>query len=462
MCCTVRDCLVAHIVQVSGLDEINASVPVELQLQLLITIGRTARIARFIRASTVVKTSSKVNWYWLYQRINPLWYWQSYRRKSSRQLSSNSLDGDATDAGYSTGGNRSRGLVRQASWGGVQLGVLAAVKKAHLEEGKKPVQKEQGFRGFTRRILRGIGLIRNDDEEIRRQIAATKIQRAWRATVNQHGRHAGHADASEDEAWAPTFRSHERSLHRQNVPRQYSNVNHVGVSRKRTVSFSATTTRRYGRNNAADSTPESQVGSAMRELTGQRVAIGIIVALVLTVLFTYSENDATRPSTMVVLYNQTAHPQFARPALDAAVRSSIPDLYEYQQTDGTRQLFNQTKERPERLREREKLQITVKGTSGDTVGHFAYRNERRNQALVELVSTVFILLVWFFGVTAFAGPVMTLVVVPIERMVRLLGMLMRDPLGYQSTPRYKKFVAEEDELTKNTRWTKEVLKGMET
>jgi hypothetical protein len=57
---------------------------------------------------------------------------------------------------------------------------------------------------------------------------------------------------------------------------------------------------------------------------------------------------------------------------------------------------------------------------------------------------------------------MTLVVVPIERMVRLLGMLMLDPLGYQSTPRYKKFVAEEDELTKNTRWTKEVLKGMET
>jgi hypothetical protein len=32
-----------------------------------------------------------------------------------------------------------------------------------------------------------------------------------------------------------------------------------------------------------------------------------------------------------------------------------------------------------------------------------------------------------------------------------------DPLGYQSTSRYKKFVAEEDEITKNTRWTKGIL-----
>jgi hypothetical protein len=81
---------------------------------------------------------------------------------------------------------------------------------------------------------------------------------------------------------------------------------------------------------------------------------------------------------------------------------------------------------------------------------------------MQLCVTIFILLVWFFGVTAFAGPVMTLVVIPIERMIRLLAMLMMDPLGYQSTSRYKKFVAEEDELTKHTRWTKEVLKGMET
>eukprot|EP00560_Eucampia_antarctica_P004827 CAMPEP_0197842634 /NCGR_PEP_ID=MMETSP1437-20131217/46845_1 /TAXON_ID=49252 ORGANISM="Eucampia antarctica, Strain CCMP1452" /NCGR_SAMPLE_ID=MMETSP1437 /ASSEMBLY_ACC=CAM_ASM_001096 /LENGTH=468 /DNA_ID=CAMNT_0043452535 /DNA_START=1347 /DNA_END=2750 /DNA_ORIENTATION=- len=41
-------------------------------------------------------------------------------------------------------------------------------------------------------------------------------------------------------------------------------------------------------------------------------------------------------------------------------------------------------------------------------------------------------------------------------------MLMKDPLGYQSTRRYKVFMSEEDQFTKNTKWTKDVLKGMET
>jgi len=97
-----------------------------------------------------------------------------------------------------------------------------------------------------------------------------------------------------------------------------------------------------------------------------------------------------------------------------------------------------------------------------SVGWFVYRQEQRNKAIVQLMSTIFILLLWLFGVTAFAGPVMVLVVLPIERMVRLLGMLMVDPLGYQNSSKYRKFVSEEDELTKNTRWTQEVLKGMET
>ena len=47
-------------------------------------------------------------------------------------------------------------------------------------------------------------------------------------------------------------------------------------------------------------------------------------------------------------------------------------------------------------------------------------------------------------------------------MVRLLTMLMIDPLGYQNTSRYKRFVDEENEITNNTSWTPEILKGMET
>lgn len=234
-----------------------------------------------------------------------------------------------------------------------------------------------------------------------------------------------------------------------------------------------------------DHAAESQVGGAMRELTGQRVAIGILVALLLTATFTYVEQDATRPATMIILHAQTTGTSFSQDgtfvtqppperwknlALGAARATSIPDLYQFDIANGKSVEFVVAEEKDNDLRPRERLQITVQSTNFTSptnskmksVGWFAYRTEQRNQALVQLYSTVFILFLWLFGVTAFAGPVMVLVVLPIERMVRLLGMLMVDPLGYQSTSRYRRFVAEEDELTKNTRWTKEVLKGMET
>jgi class 3 adenylate cyclase/predicted small integral membrane protein len=212
---------------------------------------------------------------------------------------------------------------------------------------------------------------------------------------------------------------------------------------------------------------ESQVGSKMRELTGQRVAFGIILALLFSVFFTYVEKDTTRPLTMIILHRQTSNPLFAEKALNAARKSSIPDLILYGYADGTEELFDVKGEisNVEELRPRERLRITVE-TAGDgtnpTYALFSLRNERQDEAIVSLLSTVFIIMVWFFGVGSFAGPVMVLVVIPIERMVKLLGMLTLDPLGYQSTSRYKRFLDEENELTKNTRWTKEILKGMET
>jgi class 3 adenylate cyclase len=468
--------------QVSGLEEVNRALPVALEIQLLVTIGRTARVARFIRASTVVKTSSKVNWYWLYQRMNPLWHWTNYRQsKSSRQKSSHSLDvdGATSELGYKP--RETKNGVR-GSWGGVQLGVMAAVKKAQWEEERKldteaHKLRGQGIVGFAKRMLRAVGLMRDDDEELRRQIAATKIQRVWRATVRQHGK-AEQAHDGEDVAWvsrrdlvrdatitdsATQKRSILRQYNTSNKQSSFLSTGSKNSTARRSMLPMSVKNHIQARSTVGRRRPESQVGSAMRELTGQRVAIGIIVALVFTVLFTYSENDATRPSTMIVLHNQTDNAEFADASLRAARMSSIPDLYQYNFSNGESRSYSITGENPSRLRDREMLRITITDAlNRKTVGFFAYRSERKDEALVELFSTIFILLVWFFGVTAFAGPVMTLVVIPIERMVRLLGMLMLDPLGYQSTPRYKKFVAEEDELTKNTRWTKEVLKGMET
>lgn len=51
------------------------------------------------------------------------------------------------------------------------------------------------------------------------------------------------------------------------------------------------------------------------------------------------------------------------------------------------------------------------------------------------------------------------VVEPIERMVRLLSMLMKDPLGYQNSQQYRKLKKEEDEAAAVSMWPKDALKG---
>jgi hypothetical protein len=44
-------------------------------------------------------------------------------------------------------------------------------------------------------------------------------------------------------------------------------------------------------------------------------------------------------------------------------------------------------------------------------------------------------------------------------MVRLLSILMKDPLGYQDSPQYLKLKEEEEKAADDSMWGKEVLKG---
>lgn len=125
-------------------------------------------------------------------------------------------------------------------------------------------------------------------------------------------------------------------------------------------------------------------------------------------------------------------PSWVDRSIQAARNSSIPSLYEYQFVNGTvRQFPMENYQDPNELRDRERLEIHIHtkmdGTEFTTKGWFIYRQERVDQAVAELLATIFILLLWLMGVNLFAGPVMVLVVLPIERMVRLLGMLMLDP-----------------------------------
>lgn len=462
--------------QNGGLESINAPSPVELDIDLYVTIGKTTRVARFIRSSTAVKISSRVNWYLFLNIVNPYWWWQKlsnsmHNREPNQTPSelefvrSSSLGGGAAGEG----GHRAT-MSRRASWSGLGLHALATVR-AHRASTGENQQPRPSILSMPLRALRSIGLLPVDHDEICRQIAATKIQRAWR---NYHYRNGnqGYGDLSEemtreDVAWKRTSRAEnpvEVALQKRSWLHRYSrmNKNQLRSSGKPSAMRLSRIPLRSSR--MAKKRNESQVGTAMREITGQRVAIGIIVALVLTALFTYKEQDSTRPSTMIVLHTQTAIPDFASKSLNAARNSSIPDLFSYQMANGTDLNFSVAEvANPQGLRPREVIRVTVQGADGNsTVGLFAFKNERRQEALVSILSTFFILLVWFFGVTAFAGPVMVLVVIPIERMVRLLGMLMVDPLGYENSPRYKRFMEEEDAITRNTRWTKEILKGMET
>ena len=347
---------------------------------------------------------------------------------------------------------------RRSSWAGLGLGALAA-----LRDGSSPfTDDEVGVKYWPIKTLRFIGLAPVNDNQWRRHVAAIKIQRLWR-------RYKGTDDAylsERDVGWKPRGRassSMERALQKRSFMKHYSVLR--AFPKKQSALNSSSTLTGSGNKDGLKGHRESQVGTAMRELTGQRVALGIIIGLLLTVLFTYTEVDATRPATMIVLHNQTSYASFATRALTAAMSSSIPDLYSYELANGEVRSFPipETDDPSRSLRPRETLVVTIAGNDGrTTIGKFALKDERQEEALVALLSTIFILVVWFFGVTAFAGPVMVLVVIPIERMVRLLGMLMVDPLGYENSPRYKKFMKEEDQLTKNTRWTKEVLKGMET
>jgi class 3 adenylate cyclase len=471
---------------VNGVGTSNESTAVQTgETELLVTIAKTARVARFIRSSAAVKMSSKINWYLLFSFFNPLSWMQATQRRmgrgGSRRGSSTEMTVDPTSTASLEASHalRKQKIIRDATWTGISLGALAAVK-AKQEKQKEEERSGLSIKGIPSRALRYLGIIRNDDDDWCRELAASKIQRAWRAALlNPHEEDGGSEKAYSDVAWKRDTNASnqiEKKIRKKSFLQHYGKMNVTNIKSSLNEQdaenhrSSTSPTGAPGSSGVTAGPPpaqtrnESQVGSAMRELTGQRVAIGIIMALVLTVLFTYTENNATNPSTMIVLHNQTGNAAFANKSLDAARSSSVPDMFEYTLADNTTREYNLTNgESQNDLRARETLRISVTGDDNTvTSGTFAQRQERRQEALVAMLSTIFILLVWFFGVTAFAGPVMILVVIPIERMVRLLGMLMLDPLGYQSTSRYKRFVAEEDEISKNTRWSKEVLKGMET
>jgi len=318
----------------------------------------------------------------------------------------------------------------------------------------------QGFKEAFQNIIyslkknRFLGCLNNGlREEEKRVRAAVKIQRAWRAN---------------NLLIAMQLHTNERVLKTAAKSMLHKQIRKINSKRNK---------------------DQSQVGSAMRELTGQRVAVGIIVALLLTVIFTYSEQDFTPVSAMVMLHG-LSNKEFAARALDATRLSAIPNLYQYETYNETDSTDDYTKNYvdldvstikcslpgvkvrsssnlTDMLRPRERLTVVVKTLKNDevvykTTGYFCMREHQQGVAITAILSTVFILLIWLVGVTAFAGPVMVLVVIPIDRLIRIISLLTKDPLGYESSAKYKALKREEEEMSQKLWWTKEVLEGMET
>jgi class 3 adenylate cyclase len=406
---------------------------------LLLTIARSARVDRFVRSRTVINMSNQVNWYGAFDKLrwlNPFFCRRKLRQK--KQRTSRISVGMAGEESGSFAGTHGDDKGNALGPGVLQMGISAAVRAREEIEAR-----ETAPRWSMKRVLRSVGFPENEKSPAFHNEAATKIQRAWRA----HSQSDTATNSSSNSAG---------TLSRSALS--------MGSGPKR-GSFLKSTGRGSRFQLRSGMLRESQVGSDMREHTSQRVAIGILLSLVFTVLFSYTEPSTTTATAMISLHNQTQNAQFQQQVLESAKDTSIPDIFKYEAVSGGHFYFplQDTDLNGTELKNRNQLRVIVIDASNQqSVGWFSFRDDRAQMALTSIVATIFIIIIWFVGMTAFAGPVMVLVVTPIERMVRLLGMLMLDPLGYQSTSRFKKFLKEEDTLIKGTRWTKDVLRGMET
>ena len=298
-----------------------------------------------------------------------------------------------------------------------------------------------------------------DEQLTRRREAAIKIQRTWRDRVQ---------GVSDDGFNLATKSNHFTLSHHSNnsaiTRRTMTSMNEKNTANRGNSDGIAPKSRFQIEGGQAHN--ESQVRSDMRQSTGKRVAVGTLLILFFTVLCTYVERTTTESKIMIVLHTQTKTPSYIERSLRAAVTSSVPTLYEYSPAVEANTYYPNPDFDGTDLTPRNKLKITVTEKSvnigGTSIGLFDNSRSVRQEAIVDLIATICIILFWFAGVVSFSGPVATLVITPVEQMLRLLGMLSLNPLGYQSTPMYKNFLRDEELIGKNSRWSSDVLKGMET
>lgn len=225
----------------------------------------------------------------------------------------------------------------------------------------------------------------------------------------------------------------------------------------------------------------SQVGKEMHELTVKRVALGCMIAFIVTAFFTNYEKPIYLPLGITTMHSTLVSMQnkYGDEYLPNAF--SMIDLEQdwyvyYYRFDNITLLDKSATD----LREREKLRIMVttceqiqsqegnlvyeedQCTGGKSVCMINIKNWNDHLAGYTLLSVLFIMCIWYAAVSSFAGPITALIIIPMERMIKILNMLVKDPLGYQNSQKYRKFVEECEEIDKYSKWKRENLEGMET
>mmetsp|Transcript_3732 Transcript_3732/g.7136 ORF Transcript_3732/g.7136 Transcript_3732/m.7136 type:complete len:1172 (+) Transcript_3732:180-3695(+) len=225
----------------------------------------------------------------------------------------------------------------------------------------------------------------------------------------------------------------------------------------------------------------SQVGKEMHELTVKRVALGCMIAFVVTAFFTNYEKPLYLPLGITTMHSTLVSMRNKYGDQNLPIAFNMVDLEEkwhvyYYRFDNITLLDKSTSD----LREREKLRITVATceqnqisegdtvygedhcTGGKSICMLNIKDWNNHSAGYTLLSVLFIMCIWYAAVASFAGPITALIIIPMERMIKILNMLVKDPLGYQNSKKYRKFVEECEEIDRYSKWKRANLEGMET
>lgn len=213
---------------------------------------------------------------------------------------------------------------------------------------------------------------------------------------------------------------------------------------------------------------KTQVGTEMHALTVKNVALGTMIAIVLTAVFTNHERATYMHSSMLTMHGtltsvkNISGDEYLDKAFKMVNLKKEFNLISYR--IGNNNLFNAS---DSRLREREIIEITVSCGGNvddceDSVGVFDARFWFDQLAIYTILLLIFIMITWYIAVSSFAGPITVLIIIPIERMIKILNMLVTDPFGYQRSQKYRQFIEEGEDIDQYSKWKKGNLSGMET